>query len=283
MTAATAPGTETSSSPDVVVGIDTHKHTHMAVALGANGGWLGSLQLDAKRSGCRELIRWAAAFGSSPVFAVEGTGCCGAGLCRALAGTALEQLCFDAVLLRGNYQDWPAPAAAGINQALRELLTLEQRGLEALRSLVAAAGPPALPQAAGLPSTNLGRQLGVALRLVGGSQPPPVIALAHGGYDTHPNQAPRQVFLLGQLAEALAGFERGLASLGSHRPEVELITISEFGRRLQVNGSGGTDHGSASLLLRLGDRVGDRLQGTYPSLSRTDARADLITSWTLAW
>ena len=89
MTAATATGTETSSSPDVVVGIDTHKHTHMAVALGANGGWLGSLKLDAKRSGYQELIRWAAAFGSSPVFAVEGTGCYGAGLCRALQAADL--------------------------------------------------------------------------------------------------------------------------------------------------------------------------------------------------
>ncbi len=35
------------------IGVDTHKHTHMAVALSANGGWLGSLKLDAKRSGIR--------------------------------------------------------------------------------------------------------------------------------------------------------------------------------------------------------------------------------------
>ena len=37
----------------------------------ANSGWLGSLKLDAKRSGYQELIRWAAEFGSNPVFAVE--------------------------------------------------------------------------------------------------------------------------------------------------------------------------------------------------------------------
>ena len=43
----------------------------MAVALGANGGELGSLKLDAKRSGYQELMRWAAGFGSHPVFAVE--------------------------------------------------------------------------------------------------------------------------------------------------------------------------------------------------------------------
>jgi len=90
MSATPAPEPETSTRPDVVVGVDTHKHTHMAVALSANGGWLGSLKLDAKRSGYQELIRWAAQFGTSPVFAVEGTGCYGAGLCRTLQTAGLE-------------------------------------------------------------------------------------------------------------------------------------------------------------------------------------------------
>jgi transposase len=89
MTAATPTGSKISTGPDVVVGIDTHKHTHMAVALGANGSWLGSLKLDAKRSGYQQLIRWASGFGSSPMFAVEGTGCYGAGLCRALQAAGL--------------------------------------------------------------------------------------------------------------------------------------------------------------------------------------------------
>jgi transposase len=90
MSTAPAPEVEICNNPDVVVGVDTHKHTHMAVALSANGGWLGSLKLDAKRSGYQELMRWAAEFGSRPVFAVEGTGCYGAGLCRALQTAELE-------------------------------------------------------------------------------------------------------------------------------------------------------------------------------------------------
>ena len=69
MSTATAPIPETSTGPDVVIGVDTHKHTHMAVALSANGGWLGSLKLEAKRSGYRELMRWAAELGSNPLFA----------------------------------------------------------------------------------------------------------------------------------------------------------------------------------------------------------------------
>lgn len=58
MSAAPAPEVEINNNPDVVVGVDTHKHTHMAVALSANGGWLGSLKLEAKSNGDEELVRW---------------------------------------------------------------------------------------------------------------------------------------------------------------------------------------------------------------------------------
>ena len=70
MNAATEPAPETSTGPDVVISVDSRKHTHMAVALSANGGLLGSLKLDVKRSGYPKLMRCAAGFGSHPVFAV---------------------------------------------------------------------------------------------------------------------------------------------------------------------------------------------------------------------
>jgi hypothetical protein len=50
MNTATAPAPETRSGPDVVIRVDTHTNTHMAVALSANGG-------------CLELMRLAAGFG----------------------------------------------------------------------------------------------------------------------------------------------------------------------------------------------------------------------------
>ncbi len=90
MSKATALPPEASTGPDVVVGVDTHKHTHMAVALSGNGGWLGSLKLEAKRSGYQALMQWVTGFGSCPVFAVEGTGSYGAGLCRSLQSAGLE-------------------------------------------------------------------------------------------------------------------------------------------------------------------------------------------------
>ena len=59
------------------------------------------------------------------------------------------------------------------------------------------------------------------------------------------------------------------------RPALTLLAVSEFGRRLQENGSGGTDHGSASVALLMGDRISAPFFGTYPSLSNLDDRGDL--------
>ena len=56
------------------------------------------------------------------------------------------------------------------------------------------------------------------------------------------------------------------------------LTVSEFGRRLHQNDSGGTDHGSASIALLLGDHLPAPLLGTYPSLANLDGRGDLIAS-----
>jgi transposase len=65
----------------VVIGVDTHKHVHVAVALDAIGGCLDARSFAADRSGYEQLIEWALAFGAKKLtFAIEGTGSYGAGL-----------------------------------------------------------------------------------------------------------------------------------------------------------------------------------------------------------
>jgi transposase len=77
-------------SPDprrrrVVIGVDTHKHVHVAVALDAIGGRLDARSFAADRSGYEQLIEWALAFGAKQLtFAIEGTGSYGAGLTAAV-------------------------------------------------------------------------------------------------------------------------------------------------------------------------------------------------------
>ena len=65
---------ERAGHPDVVIGVDTHKEFHVAVALAPNGGRLNECSIPANRQGYGVLQEWALELGNRPVFAVEGTG-----------------------------------------------------------------------------------------------------------------------------------------------------------------------------------------------------------------
>ncbi len=69
---------------DIIVGVDTHKHTHAAVAITRLGARLGELTIRVGLAGYRELEAWARSLGSVRAFGVEGTGSYGAGLARFL-------------------------------------------------------------------------------------------------------------------------------------------------------------------------------------------------------
>jgi transposase len=69
---------------DVIVGVDTHKHEHVAVAIDGLGGRLGELYLPATNVGYAELLAWARSLGAVHAFGVEGTGSYGIGLARFL-------------------------------------------------------------------------------------------------------------------------------------------------------------------------------------------------------
>jgi hypothetical protein len=69
----------------VVIGVDAHKHVHVAVALDAIGGRLDAGSFAADRSGYEQLLEWALAFGAKQLtFAIEGAGSYGAGLTAAV-------------------------------------------------------------------------------------------------------------------------------------------------------------------------------------------------------
>jgi transposase len=78
----------------VVIGVDTHKDFHVAVALDHNGGRLGELQFATSQAGLAQLEVWAAEFGEIEAWGVEGTASYGAGLTRRLlrAGHAVLEV-----------------------------------------------------------------------------------------------------------------------------------------------------------------------------------------------
>ena len=80
-------------SGQVVVGVDTHKELHVAVAVDHQGGRLGEHYVLTNTDGYAELEDWARTFGEVYAFGIEGTGSYGAGLARFLArrgGTVVE-------------------------------------------------------------------------------------------------------------------------------------------------------------------------------------------------
>src|SRR5262249_60021767 len=77
-----------------------------------------------------------------------------------------------------------------------------------------------------------------------------------------------------ELDGSLDAFYRDLVEHGQDR-RVVILTYSEFGRRVEDNASGGTDHGSAGPMFVLGSRVRGGLYGSPPSLNDLDPHGNL--------
>ena len=91
-----------------------------------------------------------------------------------------------------------------------------------------------------------------------------IFYVQHGGYDHHAVEMPAHEKLLGELSGALLDFMDDLREHDSAE-EVVVYAFTEFGRRVQDNGSG-TDHGSGGGAFIIGDRVEGGLYSEYPSL-----------------
>jgi uncharacterized protein (DUF1501 family) len=104
------------------------------------------------------------------------------------------------------------------------------------------------------------------------------VAVDLGGWDTHesigapedPNSYMRQHS--GRLATALQAF---WTDLGTMTDEVTLFTMSEFGRTINENGSGGTDHGRGSVQLVMGGKVRGGVYGSFPGTIVDGPEGDL--------
>jgi uncharacterized protein (DUF1501 family) len=139
-----------------------------------------------------------------------------------------------------------------------------QRSSQELPKLVAGYTPRAT-----YPATLLGRSLALAAQIVGSNLGTKVIYVEHGSFDTHVSQKMTQNRLLMQLSDAVAAFYADLAAHGNDR-RVLTLTFSEFGRRIDENGSRGTDHGEASPLFLIGGGVKGGLYGSAPDLAVTN-------------
>ena len=95
-----------------------------------------------------------------------------------------------------------------------------------------------------------------------------------GGYDTHAAQSGSYGTLMTTLNDGLLAFYQDLNSNGLLNDTL-ILQFSEFGRRVIENGSGGTDHGAASVMMAIGGQVRGGIYGTSPSLSPDPANPTL--------
>ena len=113
---------------------------------------------------------------------------------------------------------------------------------------------------------QLGRNLQELARLIKAGAGIEAAFAEVDGWDHHQNennQLPNQLY---QFSNAIAAFCR---DLGDRMEDVVIVTMSEFGRTVAENGTGGTDHGHGSLMMVAGGPVkGGTIYGEWPGLEK---------------
>ncbi len=119
------------------------------------------------------------------------------------------------------------------------------------------------------PQGNFGRSLSQIAQLIKAGIPVEIAFADIGGWDTHQAQGGAQGQLARRFDELAAGIRALYDDLGDRMDDVVILTMSEFGRTVAENGSGGTDHGHANCMFVMGGGVaGGRIVGDWPGLAR---------------
>ncbi|HBX37197.1 MAG TPA: Tat pathway signal protein [Pseudohongiella sp.] len=106
---------------------------------------------------------------------------------------------------------------------------------------------------------------------------PNIVVLENDGWDTHANQGTEQGTLPRKFAELDTSLAQLKQGLGSTWQNTVVVVMTEFGRTVRVNGSLGTDHGTASVAFLAGGNVskftsGSAVTGPWPGLGESSLR-----------
>lgn len=89
-----------------------------------------------------------------------------------------------------------------------------------------------------------------------------------GGWDTHYNQGSETGTFSRNVADLSSAITAFWTDLEAYQDDVEVMTMTEFGRTVHQNGTGGTDHGRGSCMFLLGNDVnGGMVHGKVPELA----------------
>ncbi|MEA2555307.1 MAG: hypothetical protein QOI60_638 [Actinomycetota bacterium] len=122
------------------------------------------------------------------------------------------------------------------------------------------------------PDTDLGHALTDVARLIKGDVGLQVAAVDYGDWDMHSDMGtPDTGWMHDQLTELSSALSAFSTDLGNKLNDVTLVTLTEFGRRVEENGSGGVDHGFGQVVMMLGGGVhGGQVHGQWPGLAEAD-------------
>jgi uncharacterized protein (DUF1501 family) len=153
------------------------------------------------------------------------------------------------------------------------LLASERATVNAVRAIQKLGDPKATPPA------TLADQVSMAVTLLASDLGIEIAMVSLGGFDNHASEKLNHPKLLTQVDEAIDRFVSGVTATGNPADYL-LMTFSEFGRRVEEDGSAGTDHGTAAPMFMVGDAVAGGLYGEQPSLEtvKLDANKNLIRS-----
>lgn len=127
------------------------------------------------------------------------------------------------------------------------------------------------------PNTGLGQALQAVAGAMNRQIGTKVFWVTTGGFDTHANQNPvngAYNTLMTTVNNGLIAFYNDLKNQGL-LDSTMVIVFSEFGRRITENGSNGTDHGAAGIMMAMGGLVRGGLYGTAAKLRQDPANPGL--------
>jgi uncharacterized protein (DUF1501 family) len=183
-----------------------------------------------------------------------------------IAGT---QAADDPAWERAEVRRWKTALTGLAHDAPAAMSAPTAVALGAVETAANIASAPYSPGAA-YPEGELGKSLTDVARLIKSNIGVQIVCVDVGNWDMHeglgqandPNSWMSRK--LRELADCLAAFA---TDLGNKFDKTVIVTMSEFGRRVAENASGGVDHGLGNAMLVLGGNVvGGRVHGTWPGL-----------------
>ncbi len=226
-----------------------------------DSGWLGRHMLSIPPVGAGDLrglaisstlpLTLAGAPNVMPTYDPKGVDFYGHGHTADLRRSAIEAM----------YANVPAPTGPAALSSLASIDLLQ--GLD-LANYTPANG-------AAYPESEFGDRLAQVAAILKGDIGIETIELDYGGWDDHDDLGPQTGNMAARMADFADSLHAFYTDVAGELDRVTVVVQSEFGRRVDENGSAGTDHGRAGAMLVLGGNVnGGQVYGNWPGLGPSE-------------